>query len=200
MAHDTTKWFPWCGMNEDRDRISRVQDDVFLTSWRGAALSTDLKALGVTHIVCCMEEPCEADDGHGPGHAGFETVTLLITDDEQQGMGPAVDTALKFMTGAIADGGRVAVHCAAGISRSTTVVLAFLMRQRSMTLVDAFAHTRAARPVVWPNDGFMRQLAALEVSIHGGEPTIDPEEYVVWGRRDGEAYAAAKVVDRPAAP
>jgi len=40
-----------------------------------------------------------------------------------------------------------------GISRSASVVLAYLIAYHKMTLGDAFAHVRAARPVICPNIG-----------------------------------------------
>ena len=195
--HDTSTWFPWCGEIEDRDQLSKVQDDVYLTSWRGAEKSDELRRLGVTHFVCCMEEPCgQGEDS--VAHPGFEVLTLILTDVESQEMTSAITRGVDFMTEACRSGGKVLVHCAAGISRSTTTVLAFLMRTRGMTLINAFALTRNKRPVVWPNDGFMSQLANLEMQVTEREkPSIDPKEYAEWGLRDHESYAAAKIVDRP---
>ena len=93
------------------------------------------------------------------------------------------------------------VHCAAGISRSTTVVLAYLLLARNMTLHQAFEHTISRRHVVWPNNGFMQLLITIEASKSsqsGGaaRPTIDLPEYVRWGEFDEAAYYAARKVDR----
>ena len=58
-----------------------------------------------------------------------------------------LERAVEFIHGAIQNDGRVLVHCAAGISRSTTVVLAYLVAKRGMSLRKAFEHTLEARPV-----------------------------------------------------
>ena len=57
--------------------------------------------------------------------------------------------------------GRVLVHCAMGVSRSATVVLAFLMIYENMTLVEAIQTVQAHRDIC-PNSGFLRQLQVLD--------------------------------------
>ena len=54
----------------------------------------------------------------------------------------------------------ICFHCAAGISRSATMMLAVLMRVQRMSLISAFSLLHSKRPVVWPNRSFMRQLIA----------------------------------------
>lgn len=41
--------------------------------------------------------------------------------------------------------GKTMVHCVAGVSRSASLVLAYLMKHRKMTLRDAFDFVRSAR-------------------------------------------------------
>eukprot|EP00939_MAST-03C_sp_MAST-3C-sp1_P000638 g638.t1 len=60
-------------------------------------------------------------------------------------------------------GGSVVVHCAAGQSRSSTVVMAYLLGYYKKTAkVDkALSFAQSKRPMVRPNDGFLRQLRAF---------------------------------------
>ena len=60
---------------------------------------------------------------------------------------------------------RVLVHCRAGVSRSATLVIAYLMKRHGMSLDDALAHVRAKRPRIAPNEGFIQQLRAFEASL-----------------------------------
>jgi protein-tyrosine phosphatase len=57
---------------------------------------------------------------------------------------------------------KVLVHCMAGISRSTTIVCAYLMRYMDMSLRDAYLLCKKNRPICFPNLGFWNQLIAYE--------------------------------------
>lgn len=58
---------------------------------------------------------------------------------------------------------QVLVHCAAGVSRSATIVLGhMLLRDHLLTLDTALERLQSARSVVNPNPGFMRELYLLE--------------------------------------
>ncbi|XP_026529962.1 dual specificity protein phosphatase 13-like [Notechis scutatus] len=58
--------------------------------------------------------------------------------------------------------GKVLVHCAMGISRSATLVLAFLMIYENKNLVEALKMVREHRGVC-PNTGFLSQLRELDL-------------------------------------
>jgi len=60
--------------------------------------------------------------------------------------------------------GRVLVNCSQGVSRSATIVVAFLMLKRGMTAQAGLRHLRSVRNV-WPNIGFLRQLAKLDEQL-----------------------------------
>lgn len=61
---------------------------------------------------------------------------------------------------------RVLVHCNLGISRSTTLILAYLMKTFHATLFEAFKFLRHRRPIVCPNNGFLRQLIEFEYELY----------------------------------
>lgn len=57
---------------------------------------------------------------------------------------------------------RLLVHCASGVSRSVGTVVAWLIARRQLSLADALALARTARPQGHPNVGFAVQLQVLE--------------------------------------
>lgn len=61
--------------------------------------------------------------------------------------------------------GKVFVHCAMGLSRSSTLVLAYLMIHVNMTLADAIKAVSANRNIS-PNAGFLEQLRELDKELH----------------------------------
>lgn len=62
-------------------------------------------------------------------------------------------------------GGRVLVHCQAGISRSATICLAYLMHTQRVRLEEAFDFVKQRRQVISPNLAFMGQLLQFETDV-----------------------------------
>lgn len=58
--------------------------------------------------------------------------------------------------------GKTLVHCVAGVSRSASLCLAYLMKYSGMNLKDAFLHIKSVRPQIRPNSGFFQQLRSYE--------------------------------------
>ena len=56
-----------------------------------------------------------------------------------------------------------------GVSRSATVVCAYLIAAMEMTPDEALAAVKKKREIVNPNIGFMFQLDDYAMGLHGGE-------------------------------
>jgi protein-tyrosine phosphatase len=52
--------------------------------------------------------------------------------------------------------GNVYVHCFAGVSRSSTIVISYLMKKLGWSVSEAYSFTKKKRKYVNPNPGFMR--------------------------------------------
>ncbi|KAJ8248080.1 hypothetical protein GJAV_G00238050 [Gymnothorax javanicus] len=62
-------------------------------------------------------------------------------------------------------GGKVLVHCEAGISRSPTICMAYIMKTKQLQLEEAFDLIKQRRPIISPNFSFMGQLLQFESEI-----------------------------------
>lgn len=64
----------------------------------------------------------------------------------------------EFIKNALAGKGRVLVHCQAGVSRSPTIVAAYIMREKQLSAQQALDIIKLRRSFIEPNRGFMEQL------------------------------------------
>jgi protein-tyrosine phosphatase len=85
---------------------------------------------------------------------------IVIRDAEDETL--PIKEGVAFIRTHLAHGRTTIVHCEMGVSRSSSIVLAYLMKYHRMSLEDAFAFLRQRRPFVKPNAGFWRQLQKYE--------------------------------------
>lgn len=91
---------------------------------------------------------------------------IRLPDDEEANISTEFEKALAFIEEARASGEHILVHCYAGVSRSATIVLAYLMKTFHIDVHTALAYVKGRRPVTWPNCGFVEQLLTYQHSMH----------------------------------
>jgi len=138
-----------------------------------AGLSVEQRdRLSITHIVSvCPDYPST-----GPRH-----LTIPVQDSELDNLLIHLPEACRFIQKALEQGGRILLHCVMGISRSATVLAAYLMKTRNMTSSDAIRFIKQRRPQAQPNYGFTKQLDIFEKC--GYEPSLSHPQYRSWKRR-----------------
>eukprot|EP00048_Salpingoeca_helianthica_P021123 m.10498 g.10498 ORF g.10498 m.10498 type:complete len:238 (+) comp5614_c0_seq1:3-716(+) len=135
--------------------IDRVLDSLYIGSSNGSRLEVTTENK-FTHVVSlCVEGPAARVEG-----VSYLVFPVLDNDDED--LTKEIATAIEFIHAARLAGGRVFVHCRAGVSRSSTIVLAYLLATTPLTLTECFAALKAARDMVQPNPGFWQQLLRFE--------------------------------------
>lgn len=119
-----------------------------------------VRDLQITHIInISVEHPCVFSDK-------IKYLHLELEDKEDVLLKDRFDETIRFINLALEDpSNRVLVHCNLGISRSTTIILAYLMKIYNATLYEAFKFLRHRRPIVCPNMGFLRQLTDYEYDL-----------------------------------
>ena len=154
---------------------SKVVPRLYLTCLATAIDATQLAQLGITHVVSAIE-----DAPTFPSFHPLRTLHISISDYASEDILSHLPATTSFIRGALAESPTnrvlvriitsqttpapdtffVQVHCFMGISRSTTVVVAYLIATTQMTPRDALAAVRSKRTIVRPNRGFMSQLEA----------------------------------------
>lgn len=136
-----------------------LPDFIYLSDLEGTESLSDL---GITHVITlmsrCMMRYADLDLPT-QNHLKFE-----VDDDKKQSLLEVFPKAFAFLDDCKRNQQKVLVHCSAGISRSATVVIAYLIYSHGMTLERAYTFVNERRCVIYPNIGFMNQLNALTFS------------------------------------
>ncbi|KAL4398154.1 hypothetical protein HN51_002759 [Arachis hypogaea] len=139
----------------------KIDEGLFLGSVGTAANKNALKSLNVTHILTVAGKLPPTN----PGDFVYKVINVADRDDVD--LKQYFNQCFDFIEDAKMHGGGVLVHCFAGKSRSVTVVVAYLMKTRGMSLSEALQHVKSRRPLASPNPGFIRQLEDFEKSLQG---------------------------------
>ncbi|KAJ7108682.1 hypothetical protein C8R44DRAFT_803346 [Mycena epipterygia] len=94
---------------------------------------------------------------------------ILLDDTAEEDVLVHFIPAITFIQAELDKGRGVLVHCQAGMSRSVTIVAAYLMYTQNIDTQSALDVIRKARPNIEPNPGFLLQLeifhkAAFKIS------------------------------------
>lgn len=131
-----------------------IIDDVLYLGGKEAVSNGFLRANNVKTIINVASEcndviemkdivvmKYEIDDSFGDIYKYFDEIISKIKDNVSRG--------------------GVLVHCYAGMSRSATIVMAYLIKEKHMNLMDAYTFVKGKRNIM-PNPHFMKQLMKYE--------------------------------------
>lgn len=144
--------------------IDRVDANVFISGYKAAANPNIVRKLGITRILKMF-----ADDPSYPGgyhrHPGVKYMIVSAEDVPEYDIRQHFPAAARFVRDALAHNEKILIHCHAGISRSSTIVILHLMINRGMDLQTALRYLSSIRSIIRPNDGFMQSLVAVDALL-----------------------------------
>ena len=108
----------------------------------------------------------------------FKYMALELMDSPRFRISDYFPICTKFIDDALGVGGKVYVHCHQGVSRSCSIVIAYLMLKRSMSFIDAQDFVKSQRSVCRPNVGFTAQL--IEWGKMGAQPLTVPTSSMLY--------------------
>jgi hypothetical protein len=196
--------------------IAKITDTLFLSSIGPAENLKLLEALKITHILNLTGVDKRTGTFRFPSKfpSKFQYKHIVIEDENSSEMLHEFKkkffmTGFEFIKsaqnnssqsnssgGRSVRGGRTLVHCEAGISRSSTMVIAYLMADLRLTLKDAYEWVRNLKPNIGPNNAFFLQLIEFERQMR------DPRYIDIGSGPDSmslEGYLAEQMLAGPAA-
>lgn len=88
----------------------------------------------------------------------FKYLHLRLKDNSGQDLKASIKESNYFITKAFSNKGKVLIHCQQGVSRSASLMIAYLMDKRGMNYHEALGIVKGKRRIVAPNKGFEFQL------------------------------------------
>ena len=148
-------------------RATQIIDGLYLGCNEGANDELLLDQLNIKKIVKVGEELTMRN----PDKYDYMNIDIFDHDDED--IYQHFESSFNFIDKALNKKENVLVHCKYGISRSATIVLSYIIQKFKCRSNEVIAFVSTKRPIINPNNGFMRQLNELDlrVSSHFLEPS-----------------------------
>lgn len=119
-----------------------------------AVIHSNFEQFGITDILSIgIDTPLSAED-----RLNINCHFLPCLDLPETPLKPILEQAIEIIDSVRKRHGCILVHCNAGVSRSATICIGYLIRIECMTFDDAYQFVRLKRESARPNDGFLKQL------------------------------------------
>ena len=129
--------------------MSKITDRIFIGNYYSAEMLDYGNRNSITHVLNCTPHY----------HKGLKdlTVNQINIDDGFEIPAESVLFGIRMISEAVRSGGRILVHCHAGISRSPSMVAAYLM-YNGFSWDEAVDFIRRRRPEIFPHPNIERSV------------------------------------------
>ncbi|XP_014216551.1 dual specificity protein phosphatase 7 [Copidosoma floridanum] len=146
------------GPEEDKDFPVEILPHLYLGNAANSEDSESLARHGIQYILNVTPDLPNVFESDG----SIKYMQIPISDHWSQNLASFFPQAIQFIEEARNSDKGVLVHCLAGISRSVTITVAYLMHKCNLSLNDAFNLVRSRKSNIAPNFHFMEQLHSFE--------------------------------------
>lgn len=161
-------------MDMDDWAISCIIPDRLFLGTRAAAESEEvLKQYGIQSVLSLTTDEVDV-----PSFIK-ERKWVCIEDYGTERVSDHFESCFEFIDNSTAP---VLVHCEAGMSRSATIVIAYMM-SKGKTLEEAYDETHKKREIIAPNNGFWFQLYQYALRLGEDEEELETFIYNMFGRK-----------------
>ncbi|XP_029690851.1 dual specificity phosphatase DUPD1 [Takifugu rubripes] len=157
----------WSGPGVQYTHVNQVWPGIYIGDEKTALERPGLRDLGITHVLNAAEGKWNnvLTGADYYSDTNIQYYGIEADDKPTFNISQFFHPAAQFIHEALSQPhNNVLVHCVMGRSRSATLVLAYLMMEHSLSVVDAIEHVRQRRCIL-PNHGFLKQLRALDITL-----------------------------------
>ena len=142
---------------QEEDYSEIIKDFLYISSYKTASTVTDLKNLKITNIINCSGDLCE-NLSNDSSLLNIDYLTLNIRDNVSENIECLFFLCINYINDVKEKKGRVLIHCYKGVSRSVSIVIAYLIYLYKWSYDKAFDFVQSKRSIANPNIGFYLQL------------------------------------------
>ena len=139
--------------------ISKIEENIYLTDVHGGNNLDKLKEYGIGRIINLGDSSEHKIYKKFPN---IEYLSIVIEDSESEDIYKWFEETSNFISTAKSP---VLIYCWAGISRSVTILIAYLISKKNMSYLTGYFKIKAIRPFIRPNIGFVNALYQIEKSL-----------------------------------
>uniref|UniRef100_A0A673JWU3 protein-tyrosine-phosphatase n=1 Tax=Sinocyclocheilus rhinocerous TaxID=307959 RepID=A0A673JWU3_9TELE len=188
---------------------TRILPHLYLGSQRDVLNKELMTQNGITYVLNASNT-CPKPDFISDRHF----MRIPVNDSYCEKLLPWLEKTNEFIDKAKVSNCRVIVHCLAGISRSATIAIAYIMKTMGLSSDDAYRFVKDRRPSISPNFNFLGQLLEFERGLQmkrslpcdpirlAGKPTEEVAEVrkMESDRCDQRTLQAAEIALKPPSP
>ncbi|XP_075949983.1 dual specificity protein phosphatase 13A-like [Anarhichas minor] len=146
-------------------QVDEVWPNIYIGNVAVAQNKTTLLKLGITHVLNAAHSKRGSIGNQSFYGNGFVYCGIPADDSTHFDLDVYFKTAADFIHKALkSPDGKVLVHCIMGMSRSSTLVLAYLMIHRHLSLKQALLKLIQKR-AIYPNRNFLALLLDLDLQL-----------------------------------
>lgn len=160
MAHNMMDKLTREDFDAGPSSVDEILPRLFLGNLSAATDIEWLKEQKITHILTV--DSCPLPRKIQELLPNLVTKYIQVTDMPREDLLTHFEDSYEFIDYALESNGRILVHCYFGVSRSSTIVIAYVMKKHSKSFSDAFQMVKDKRQFVAPNSGFQAQLRLYE--------------------------------------
>ena len=145
-------------MNHFAEKCSDIyKNKLFVSGYKVVQNAKLLEKNKITHVLNLVGDYCPNIHKDKYIYKNF-----FIRDSKSENIECLFYEIFEFIENCFSQNGKLVVHCIQGVSRSITVVVAFLIFKLRISFNDAFELVKLKRGVASPNIGFIAQLIIFQ--------------------------------------